>query len=347
MAAPATLDALEADRRARAQAQGTPLVEIAPSPRPTLPQAQNELADMDPLSVIEATKQAQIQQADVFDQQIAQIQEPVQQQISTLESQYQIDLNSIYNANLDEQSRNNRINQLNANYQKRIIQARNKVAPQVQRLQQAKQMAIADANLQAATATAKLAGAASAAEEMGLSPARTKALLLNQVGVRVPMTMFETGASQTPAQMIDQGYKMVSIAERTLGQFQIEPAKDRWIRADKPVTFKVLKPITEWKNPQADKRDPDDYREATPEEQAVAEQAIDNYNTGMTLQHEGSTRLVGQRVQNIALSAAGLARDVAGMKPKRRAGADPNSIPTLEVSQMSDEELRRLASGGR
>ena len=276
---------------------------------PPLQQARVELANMDPLDVIEANRQARMQRASVFDRQIALAQEPLQQQLDTLDKQMQVDINTIYGMDLDGQSRDNRINQKRAEYQKRAIQAQDKVAPQITRLQQAKDAAMADAQLQAALATAHLAGATTAARKANLSPGKTMALRLNAVGVDVPMTIFESGATQTPEKQVVNYRKQLDALSDDIDDVFV---------FGKGGELRVRKPPEQWADPTASWGDINikkDTEPATPEQAAMYKQMSDMRANLRKKIHDLNVKRFGVQVQDLG---AGISPIADGIKTRKR-----------------------------
>jgi hypothetical protein len=288
-------------------------------------QPGQDITQVDPVSLAAWQGEQEISQLAAFDQQLAQVKVPLQQSLDTSYEQYQVDLNAIRNSGMERDQQRARINQLNANYQKKWIGIKAKVEPQVRAITEAREAAHRQVRLGQALRMKEIQTYASLAEQGVLTEEVARSLQYKTLGIEVPVTAFKPPKTQSPYQVVQQNRQLMTSIQGLIGQFRMEPARDRpFKRWDEPARLMVLKPQTEWTGadrygrPAPDEKR--DYVPASPEQIRQYDWALDAQERLREESRAAAEQLIGKRVTDLAGAASPMASGVRQAKPKPRGG---------------------------
>jgi len=291
----------------------------------------------DPVTLAEWHGEQALSQLSVFDQQIAGIKAPVQHELDTSYKQYQVDVDTIRNSGMEQDQQRQRLGQLNANYQKKWIGLKGKMEPQTQALEQQKAAAQRQIVLQQALRMKEIQTYAKMAEEGVINEDAAKSLQYKVLGYDVPVTEFRPPKSQSPYKVVQETQGTLKILKNRLDSFKTDTHNPKgWGKTQrKRQALYVMKPG-------ATGSLDTDWELAGPEQQAVYANLLSQYTSAQEVLDAAASQLVGRRVANLSGAASTIANDIGKERPHRAP-----AVTQKNVSQMSDDELRRLVSGGQ
>jgi hypothetical protein len=302
------------------------------APAPSAQQAAGMPPITNPIELAQWHDQQENSQLGQFDQQLAAIQAPVQSALTTSYDQYKIDFAAIQNSQMDAQQKADRLQQLNASYQKKWIGLKGKTQLEEQAIQQQKQQAAFNLKLQQAMRMKEIQTYAGMAERGEISPESALRLQYKALGYDVPVTDMRPPKSQNPIDQLKDLRVVIDTADDVLKRFQYNEKKGE---------LRIVKPPEEWATNKFDQKK--DTRLATHMERLDYFQTRYGKQQALAAQAQLRQQALGIRVRDIVTGGDPLSSSIRAAKPSSTSTPQPQAA--ADVSSLSTEELLRLAGG--
>ena len=284
---------------------------------------QPDITRFDPVHLATWRGEQEMQQLQVFDQQLAKVKAPLQHELDTSYKQYQIDINSIRNSGMDQVQQRQRINQINNQYNKHWVKVKSKVEPSIAAITQGKESAMREMRLNQALRMKEIQTYAGMAEAGIISPEAASSLQYKTLGIDVPITEFRPSQVQNPYDIAREMRSILEVNKNRLKNFKVQKTdrKGWWTGSEDRVYVK--KQGTDGKNK-------GDWKLAEPGEAEV-------YNT--LLQQQGEARntldvaagqLISKRVAHLTSAADSMANSVRNALPRKKADQGRKFLPGEE-----------------